>query len=249
MLEVLYCEWRKMRKSAAFGVTISLALLCPILFFLIKISDMDFKALKDRSLLNWTDYLENEKIISILIAGLLVIAIVSSYAWVREHGDNTLNVLFTYPVHRLTIITAKLILIALFLLGYNLIDTIISHVLIMIVKGEWIPGHNLIDNLMNGFISYLFQVALVPLFFLIGMISRNIIVPIATSIIFMFVLLYLVETSYLDSLPFGGPIFPFMWYDDSTSGLSMFQMIWENGILMVVCLAVIVYQTLRSEVR
>lgn len=69
------------------------------------------------------------------MAGLVLIAVISSFTWVREHGDNTLNVLFTYPVHRLTIIASKLIIIALFLLGYNLVDTLISHMLIMIAKG------------------------------------------------------------------------------------------------------------------
>lgn len=243
MIEVLYCEWRKLRSSAAIGVTLSLAILCPILYFFIKLTDRNFLGMESEA---WASYLDNEKVISVLVAGLLVIAIVSAYTWVREHGDNTMGVLFTYPVHRLKIITAKLILIALFLLGYNLVDTLISHMLIMIAKGEWIPGHILIDSLMNFLLSYLFQIALIPLFLLIGMISKNIIFPIATSIIFIFVLLYLGESSYLDKLPFGGPIFPFMWYDGLRDGLSLGQMLWENGALLLVCLGVIVHQSRRD---
>lgn len=51
MIEVLYCEWRKLRKSAAFGATMGLALLCPILFFLIRMSDNNFKVLETHDLI------------------------------------------------------------------------------------------------------------------------------------------------------------------------------------------------------
>lgn len=248
MMEVLYCEWRKLRKSAAFGATMGLALLCPILFFIIKMSDNNFEALVTQDW-DWTNYLDNEKSLSVLMAGLVLIAVISSYTWVREHGDNTLNVLFTYPVHRLIIISSKLIIIALFLLGYNLVDTLISHMLIMIVKGEWIPGHIIVDNMIKLSLSYLFQVALIPLFFLLSMISKNIILPVVTSIIFTFVIFAWGESSYLNNLPFGGPIFPYLWYDESVKGLSLTQVLLENGAIMVVCLGAIVHQTLRRDVQ
>ncbi|KYH32068.1 ABC-2 family transporter protein [Clostridium tepidiprofundi DSM 19306] len=174
MLDGLYSEFLKLKKTGYYVCILLVCLIC-LLF-----STMNRKFI---SSLNWYGYFFNFEIIAFIIFYTLVIPIIISFIFIREFRYKTDIVAFSYPNGRFGAFINK------FLMSVLVVAIIyaISYVFI-VLSGFLFVKHPLTSALLLNhckvfLVSFIFQIALIPLTILIALIGKSMTVSAIYSIV------------------------------------------------------------------
>ncbi|WP_373897422.1 ABC transporter permease [Haloimpatiens sp. FM7315] len=168
MLDGLYCEFLKLKRTKFYILVSLISLLC--IFF----STLNKKYVAQ---LNWYGYFSNFEFIAFSIFYAFVIPNVVSYMFVREYQNKTACIEFSYPMGRFgsfinKFIMSVLVIACIYITGFVLV--ILSGFIFMKTP---LTMTIIVDNLKVFAVSFVFQIALVPICGFIASISKNMIVP------------------------------------------------------------------------
>ncbi|NLL70660.1 MAG: ABC transporter permease [Epulopiscium sp.] len=107
MINLLYCEFFKLKRSKMFFISILGAMVAPIMVFagLIKA-----KITEPDKVITYWDMLEQTNLYVLLLFGIIVYGVIAAYLFSREYTENTLKSMLTVPVSKEAFLTAKFLM-------------------------------------------------------------------------------------------------------------------------------------------
>lgn len=177
MFNLIYSELLKLRRSHIFTLILLGAVLIPFIQYFVLI-DMNNEAVnEDLKILALKSYIENVNILQIPIINMSIITLVSSFIFVKEFTNKTLNVLYSYPVSRIKIFFGKFITIYILSLLLYLANFIAIISFAALSSGA--DGFNIIffKQLKISLFSVLMQVFVIPIGIFIASVTKSMVIP------------------------------------------------------------------------
>lgn len=172
MLNVFYAEVLKLKRTKLLWLTIFGGALPAVLAIFGQSGHM-----------NWNELLINNSLfLNVMIAPMLL-SMLSSFVVVREYSDNTINQLFVYPHHRITILIGKMVVIllltiAIFALNYALILSAGS------LMSDRVITEELFWKFTHAYLwMFALQALLIPITMTVGIVSKSFIPPVVLGIV------------------------------------------------------------------
>ncbi|MCR8634782.1 ABC transporter permease [Paenibacillus radicis (ex Xue et al. 2023)] len=247
MLNVLYAEWLKLKRSNIIWLTIIGAVL-PVLITTFG----EFKSM------NWINLLNNNLLFLNVMIGPMLLAMLAGYVVVREYSDNTVNQLFVYPHRRVTILIGKMIVI----LGLTVTIFVLNYVLI------WLSGSLIGDQPITGELfwkytdAYLWmfalQALLIPITMTAGIVGKSFIPPVVLGIIAILVNMMAIQgvedhiperVTFVSYLPFGSMIIHLLDSIKSNVNMEVLHAVYPNGITFILFFIFNALYYTKSEVH
>ncbi|KAJ50972.1 bacitracin transport system permease protein [Clostridium tetanomorphum] len=175
MYNAIYCEFLKIKRSPIFLVLIIGALAEPLL--------MLWGQIFRRDIVEWDSYMGNIEAMTFLVVGLLLFTLVASYIYTREFTERVAYTTYAYPLSKTKVFICKLITVFACIAFVYIFQFVAILITGSIIDHEPLAKDFLILNIKIYCYSMLFQFTIAPLGILMGSISRNLIVPMAYSVI------------------------------------------------------------------
>lgn len=175
MLNIIYCELLKLKKSYIIPVGVIGGMFMSILMVLVSLV---FK----EEVQTFEQYSSNLEIPNTLLIYTILFSLVAGYVFSREFSDKTSNVVYAYPVSRNKIFISKLITIDM------LISLVYLVKVISIYLGYYILNHTLpessfiISDIKYNIYSLIAQFLIIPIPIVITNMSKNLILPVIYGI-------------------------------------------------------------------
>lgn len=108
MVNLLYCEFLKLKRSKMFFISILGAMVAPVMVFagLIKA-----KITEPDKIITYSDMLEQTNLYVLLLFGVIVYGVIAAYLFSREYTENTLKSVLTIPISKEAFLTAKFLML------------------------------------------------------------------------------------------------------------------------------------------
>ncbi|MFL0198667.1 ABC transporter permease [Clostridium sp. WILCCON 0269] len=183
MLNIIYSEFLKLKKSYVIILTLITSILIPVFQCIISLSD-DYSSISDTLRANLIKtYRINIELICFELLYIVFFALIASYIFSREFTDKTINTLYTYPISRTKIFIGKLYTIYILIVFVYFLEFVATYITLYISWGEF-PSKNFITtDIKANVYSMLMQFLLIPIPILIGNITKNIIFPVVYGIL------------------------------------------------------------------
>ncbi len=207
MLNVIYTEFVKLKKSFMLFIILSGAAFLPIFMFVGSLSDSFGKSEHE---IQWKAYVTMPQMAMFLLLSLVLFSVVTAYIFSREFTDRTASVLYSYPVSRVSIFFGKLLSVYVIIIVFYTVHFLLVFAGGILLKGELPPLTFYINHLVVNFYSMLLQLLLVPAYVLMANISRNVIVPIAITSLGAVSNMLIVNSDYFQYSPFVVPTIPLL---------------------------------------
>lgn len=167
MFDGLYSEFLKLKKTGYYILILLAGLIC------LQLTTMNKELI---SQLNWYGYFFKFEVVAFSIFFTLVVPNIVATIFVREFRYNTATTLFCYPYGRTWIFINKFmmsIIVTAILYVTSYIFVILGGVIFL---KEPLTIEPLINNLKIFLVSYIFQIALIPLTILVALVSKSMII-------------------------------------------------------------------------
>lgn len=167
MFDGLYSEFLKLKKTGYYILILLAGLIC------LQLTTMNKELIFQ---LNWYGYFFKFEVVAFSIFFTLVVPNIVATIFVREFRYNTATTLFCYPYARTWIFINKFmmsIIVTALLYATSYIFIILGGVIFL---KETLTIEPLINNLKIFLVSYIFQIALIPLTILVALVSKSMII-------------------------------------------------------------------------
>ena len=175
MINVIYSEFLKLKKSSYMLLILASALTMPIIMNIAILIVQD----KNRT---FDSYAYNIEQISCLLIYGIVFCIISGYVFSREYSHKTASTLYSYPCSRIKIFIGKLLVIYSTIFLIYLIQCIAVYIGYYKLFG-FIERAALINDIKANLCSLLCQMMIIPIPILLAIFKKNIIIPVAYGIV------------------------------------------------------------------
>lgn len=175
MINVIYSEFLKLKKSSYMLLILASALTMPIIMNIAILIVQD----KNRT---FDSYAYNIEQISCLLIYGIVFCIISGYVFSREYSHKTASTLYSYPCSRIKIFIGKLFVIYATISLIYLIQCIAIYIGYYKLFG-FIEREALINDIKANLCSLLCQMMIIPIPILLAIFKKNIIIPVAYGIV------------------------------------------------------------------
>ena len=175
MLNIIYCELLKLKKSYIIPVAVIGGMFMSVLMIL---ASLVFK----EGVETFEQYSSNLQVPNILLIDTILFSLVAGYVFSREFSDKTSSVVYAYPVSRIKIFIGKLITIDMLISLVYLVEVI------SIYLGYYILNHTLpessfiISDIKYNIYSLVAQFLIIPIPIVITNMSKNLILPVIYGI-------------------------------------------------------------------
>lgn len=177
MKNILYAEFMKLKRSYITPAVLVSAVFIPIVIFI--------NLKQPKEILNQDFYMNtllNIDMFQIAVFNNIMTALVIGYIFSREYTDKSANVTYSYGYSRFKIDAGKFIVSVILIIIEQIINLAVIS-LLFIFKGYTIPGDVLILQCKVVSISSIISIMMMPIPALIGIWSKNIIVPVIYGVI------------------------------------------------------------------
>lgn len=165
MFDLMYAEMLKLKKSKTIvGIIIS-CMFFPVFWLLIT----PFNSQKQ----TWLIYTSNSEDIMFMIIGVIVFILLSSYIFLREYSDSTINSLFTYSVSKKSILISKILTIYIIIAAIYLLHFTLVFASGLIVVHEPLTKKNLLRHFIAYLTSMIFQFSVIPMIVFLVNLFKN----------------------------------------------------------------------------
>lgn len=176
MLNIIYCELLKLKKSYIIPVAVIGGMFISMLFELVALVFND-------SMQTFEQYSSNLEIPNILVLDTILFSLIAGFVFSREFGDKTSSVIYSCTISRIKIFIGKLITIDM------LISLVYLAKVISIYFGYYILNYTLpestftINYLKYNIYSLIAQFLIIPIPILVTNMSKNLISPVIYGIL------------------------------------------------------------------
>lgn len=175
MLNIIYCELLKLKKSYIIPVAVIGGMFMSILMVL---ASLVFK----ESVETFEQYSSNLEIPNTLLLYTIFFSLVAGYVFSREFSDKTSSVVYAYPVSRTKIFISKLITIDILISLVYLVKVISIYLGYDILNHTLPESSFIISYIKYNIYSLIAQFLIIPIPILITNMSKNIVLPVIYGI-------------------------------------------------------------------
>lgn len=202
MFDLVYSEILKLKKSKTLILIIISSMVFPVLWFLIT----PFNIQKQ----TWVTYTTETEDIMFMLIGIIAFVLLSSYIFLREYSDNTVKVLYSYPVSKISIFISKMLTIDIIVALIYLL-----HFITVFAGGRLVIPQSLTKEFFFMHISVyitsmIMQFSLIPLLIFIINIFKNTTASAMIAVFVLFSNFFVYEIGNYKYWPFILPYLPFM---------------------------------------
>lgn len=182
---------------------------------------------------HWNNYLIQVEQTNFMLKSIAMYALISAYVYTREVSCNTQNVLFSYPVSRVKIFLSKIVVVITIIFV-----TVVVEFLFSILGGLLLPHEALTRSIFMAHIeinlyALLIEIEILPIAIFIGLLSKNVIMPIVYSGAATFVNMFLVasrDQEIIQYVPISYPMIMFeKWFTAIGKGTGNERMVLTNA--------------------
>lgn len=119
MLDILYCEFIKLKRANMIFISILGALVTPIMCF---VGVIRHKTDFPEKIITYADMFDQTNLYIMLLFGIVVYTVIAAYLFSREYTENTLKLVLTIPVSKLSFITGKFLALLLWIVSLTMIS-------------------------------------------------------------------------------------------------------------------------------
>ena len=171
MLNIIYCELLKLKKSYIIPVSIIGGMFMSMLMIL---ASLVFK----ESVETFEQYSSNLEIPNILLIDTILFSLIAGYIFSREFADKTSSVVYSYPVSRIKIFIGKLITIIMLISLVYLVKVISIYLGYYILNNKLPESSFAIIYIKYNIYSLIAQFLIIPIPIVITNMSKNLILPV-----------------------------------------------------------------------
>lgn len=173
MLNSIYCEFLKLKKSHFYLSIILIACIMPLTLFL--------GWLVQGHYVIWNRYLFQMEQLAFMFLTITLSSLIAAYIFAREFSQKTMSTLFCYPVNKTKIFFSKLITMAIFTAIAIIFELLLSISLGFFLNHEPFTSKILFNHLIVALYNILALYAISPIAILITLLCKNIVVPLIYS--------------------------------------------------------------------
>ncbi|WP_442600580.1 ABC transporter permease [Paenibacillus sp. KN14-4R] len=178
MVNLLYCEILKLKRSKMFLISILGSIVAPLMCF---VGSIKAKLDDPGKIITYDNMFSETNLYTLLVFGIVVYGVIVAYLFCREYTEKTLKSMLTIPVSKVKFMLGKFIM----LFGWIILLTLLSWVLTLFLclvgpiegGGSALVADYLIQFLLGGTFMFL---ALTPFVFL-TLWLKNIVPPIIAA--------------------------------------------------------------------
>jgi bacitracin transport system permease protein len=183
MLNIVYSEFLKLKKSYMMIILILCAVFIPVIMLIMSLSN-DYSgisgALKETLI---KTYRTNIEISCFQILYIILFSLLAAYIFSREFTDKTENILYTYPTSRPKIFAGKLLTLCILIIFTYAVQLLATYITLFIAWQE-MPSKNFIfTDIKVNIYSALLQLIWIPVPILLANVTKNIIFPVIFGVI------------------------------------------------------------------
>lgn len=164
MINLLYCEFLKLKRSKMFFISILGAMVAPIMVFagLIKA-----KITEPDKVITYWDMLEQTNLYVLLLFGIIVYGVIAAYLFSREYTENTLKSVLTVPVSKGAFLTAKFLMLFVWMMILTALAWVSTLLLSIVGNAAEFSAAVIIQSLKEYFLgAFLLYFTMSPFVFL-----------------------------------------------------------------------------------
>nr|WP_272508965.1 ABC transporter permease [Clostridium ganghwense] len=200
----MYTELLKLKRSKMLGLILIGAFLPPFMTTLLIKTTMSKS--KNHSTMEWDSYLQMPIAIMFLVMAVVLFALVTGYIFSREYSEKTINNMFTYPIERIKLLGAKLVIMFIIILITFLLTYILSIASGFLFKHDPLTSECALKYLKIYLKASVMNFALVPIVAFLSLISKNVIASIGLGLSVAFVNLFVINSpKYVVIFPWSVP--------------------------------------------
>lgn len=216
MLNILYSEFIKLKKSYILIITLISGLIMPGIIFVSNILESVWKVVSEADKIRFfeSNVIDIERM-SALFVYTIIFSLIPAYIFSREYTDKTASNIYTYPFSREKIFICKLITTYVLIIWVYLIQIICTYLGGYLIWGTFPSAKFINADIKVNLYSMLLQILLIPIPVLIANITENIIFSIVYGIFGDVVVgIFLAEGAkiYSQFCPLTLPALPFYHY-------------------------------------
>lgn len=208
MINLIYVEMKKLKKSYIFYLMIVASLFVPVTMFLDYkgISKEDIPELIEGILMN-INLLQQELLFTITFA------VIIGYVFTSEFRNNTANVIYSYQVSKGKIFISKLITSYILIFSVYVANFIVVEILFFLLGGSKVSETVFMMQLKPSIAAFLSQLIVLPLTAFVASISKNIIIPAVYGVAFGVSSMMLTTLGvYMQFSPFTIPMLSYFYF-------------------------------------
>ena len=175
MLNIIYSEFLKLKKS----YIVSVSLVCGVIASILMVLGNLIAGIS----MSFEKFACNIQQMNFTILNIILFSLIAAYVFSREFTDKTASILYAYPMSRIKIFISKLITIYILIFLVYFIQCI-SIYLSYYIADVIVPSSTLIMNdVKANIVSMMFQFLLIPIPILIANITKNMMMPLVYGIL------------------------------------------------------------------
>ena len=207
MGNIICSEFIKLKKSFIIPLVLLGGIVLPVMYFFLALN-MDYDTVRRST--SAKDFLRNIHIMQGQFLNNIIFPLIGGYIFSREYANKTADVLYSYPVSRLKIFISKITVIFTLIVGVYFLNFLASLITIGNLLG--------LDEVRNIFsiefktclISALLQILIIPIPVLMGIVGKNIILPVIYGVIGSVTsMLLMMAEVWMQLSPLMIPVLPF----------------------------------------
>jgi len=202
LLNLLFIEIVKLKRSKLFMVSLLGAMVVPIMMFFMLTG---MRARNPENIITFENYFKQTDIFILLMIGTLLFGLLATYVFNREYQEETLKNLLTIPVGRKSLIISKLLVVLIVILTWMLVSFLLTLILGLLGRFEQLSVEILGKWLQLYLYSGLLMFLLTPSVILITLLFKNYIAAIGFTIAVSVVSIIVAQSEYVLIYPWTVP--------------------------------------------
>ncbi|MCB2342516.1 ABC transporter permease [Clostridium estertheticum] len=202
MFNLVYSEILKLKKSS----TVLYLVLGSIAFSIFFILLMFITKNKP----SWKNYANNQEDVMFMAVGIIIFTLLSSYIFLREYSDNTIRILYSYPVSKISIFISKILAIYIIITLVYILHFIVVFTGGILILKEPLSTKFFLVHLDSYIFSVILQFSIIPILVFFINISKNSVVSALLGVSALGINFYAYLTHRYEYCPFMLPYMPFM---------------------------------------
>ncbi|OYD07139.1 ABC transporter permease [Paludifilum halophilum] len=198
MVNLLYMELLKLKRSHMFLISIFGASAAPFISF---IASLTKKAKLPYSPLQIDEFFSETHLYCVLLIGVPLYGVIAAYLFHREYAEGTLKNLLTIPVSRMGLILSKWALLALWIMALTLISCGWTYIFGLVGPFEGWSTNLLVESFNQFVTSGILLWLLTPPMILVTYLFKSYVTTIVFTIIITMVNLMIFGTEYSALFP------------------------------------------------
>ena len=178
MVNLLYCEFLKLKRSKMFFISVLGAMVAPVMVFagLIKA-----KITEPDKIITYSDMLEQTNLYVLLLFGVIVYGVIAAYLFSREYTENTLKSVLTIPISKEAFLTAKFLMLFVWMMILTAVAWVSTLLLGIVGNAAELSSDVIIQSIKEYFLgAFLLYFTMSPFVF-ITLWLKNLVTPIIAA--------------------------------------------------------------------